>query len=50
MLSAFIEDEQILNQLTRIIEEENRHVRILQDFLKNKTSIIAKINDHSDIY
>ena len=38
MLSAFIEDEQILNRLTRIIEEENGHVRVLQDLLKNKTS------------
>ncbi len=36
MLSAFIEEEQTLNHLNRIIEEENRHVQILQDFLKNK--------------
>ena len=36
MLSAFIEDEQTLNQLNRIIEEENRHVRFLQDFLTDK--------------
>jgi rubrerythrin len=36
MLRAFIEDEQILNHLNRIIEEENRHIRLLQDFLKNK--------------
>jgi rubrerythrin len=35
MLSAFIEDEQILHQLNRIIEEENRHVRLLQDFVVN---------------
>jgi rubrerythrin len=36
MISAFIQDEQTLNRLSRIIEEENRHVRTLQDFLKNK--------------
>jgi rubrerythrin len=36
MLSAFIQDEPTLNRLSRIIEEENRHVRTLQDFLKNK--------------
>lgn len=36
MLSAFIEDERILNQINRIIEEENRHVRLLEDFLTNK--------------
>jgi rubrerythrin len=33
MLSAFIEDEKILNQLNRIIEEENRHARLLEDAL-----------------
>ena len=36
MLSAFIEDGQTLNQLNCIIEEENRHVRLLQESLKNK--------------
>ena len=36
MLSAFIEDEPTLNRLNWIIEEENRHVRLLEDFLKNK--------------
>lgn len=36
MLSAFIRDEPTLKGLARIIEEENRHVRLLQDFLKNK--------------
>jgi rubrerythrin len=36
MLSAFVEDEPTLIHLNRIIEEENRHVRLLQDFLKNK--------------
>jgi len=39
MLSAFIEDEKILNQLKQIIEEENRHVRFLEDFLYNKKSL-----------
>jgi rubrerythrin len=38
MLSTFIEDEQTLNYLNRIIEEENRHVRLLEDFLNNKIS------------
>jgi rubrerythrin len=33
MLSAFIEDEKTVNQLNRIIEEENRHVRLLKDAL-----------------
>ena len=36
MLSAFIEDEKILNQLTQIIEEEKRHVRLLEDYLENR--------------
>jgi rubrerythrin len=36
MLTAFIEDEQTLNQINRIVEEEKRHVRLLQDFLTNK--------------
>ena len=39
MLSAFIEDEQTLIKLNRIIEEENRHVRFLEDFLTNKQSL-----------
>jgi rubrerythrin len=33
MLSAFIEDEKALNQLNRIIEEETRHARLLEDAL-----------------
>lgn len=36
MLSAFIEDQKTLNHLNQIIEEENRHVRLLEDFLTNK--------------
>jgi rubrerythrin len=39
MLSAFIEDEPTLMHLNRIIEEENRHVRLLEDFLTNKQSL-----------
>ena len=39
MLSAFIEDEQTLNRINRIVEEENRHVRFLRDFLNNKQSL-----------
>lgn len=33
MLGAFIEDEKIIKQLERIIEEENRHVQILKERL-----------------
>jgi rubrerythrin len=36
MLGAFIEDQKTLNQLNQIIEEEKRHVRLLQDFLENR--------------
>jgi rubrerythrin len=36
MLSAFIEDEKTLTRLTQIIEEENRHVQVLEDFLDNR--------------
>lgn len=36
MLSAFIEDEKTLNQLNRIIEEETRHARLLEDALANR--------------
>ncbi len=36
MLSAFVEDEKVLEQLEQIIEEENRHVRFLQDLLEQK--------------
>jgi rubrerythrin len=39
MLSAFIEDEQTLNRINRIIEEEKRHTRLLHDFLTNKQSL-----------
>jgi rubrerythrin len=41
MLSAFIEDEQTINSLNRIIEEENRHVRLLEDFLNTKISPVV---------
>jgi hypothetical protein len=33
MISAFIEDEKTLSRLNYIIEEENRHVEVLEDFL-----------------
>jgi rubrerythrin len=36
MLSAFIEDEQTLSQLKKIIEEENRHVQVLKDFIEGR--------------
>ena len=34
MLQAFIQDEKILSQLNKIIEEENHHIRLLRDFLE----------------
>lgn len=36
MLGAFIEDETVLGQLDRILEEENRHVRTLEERLSPK--------------
>jgi rubrerythrin len=36
MLRAFIQDEKSLDQLDLIIEEENRHVRLLEDCLEKK--------------
>lgn len=39
MLSAFIEDEKTLNQLNRIIDEENRHVRLLEESLRRRDGL-----------
>jgi rubrerythrin len=39
MLSAFIEDEQTQNRIDLIIEEEKRHVQLLQDFQANKVTL-----------
>jgi len=39
MLSAFIDDEETLNQLDKIIEEEKRHVQLLEEFLEKKTAL-----------
>lgn len=39
MLSAFIEEEQTLNRINRIIDEEKRHVRFLQDFQAKKETL-----------
>jgi rubrerythrin len=36
MLSAFLEDEQTLNQLKKIIEEENRHIQMLKNFIEGR--------------
>ena len=36
MLSAFIDDEETLSQLDKIIEEEKRHVQLLEEFLEDK--------------
>ncbi len=37
MLQPFIQEEEALNQLTKIIAEENRHIDCLRDFLARKT-------------
>ena len=39
MLSAFIDDEETLRQLDKIIEEENRHVQVLEEFLEKKETL-----------
>ena len=39
MLSAFIQDEKSLDQLDLIIEEENRHVRLLEDCLEKRENL-----------
>ena len=39
MLSAFIEDEETLSQLDKIIEEEKRHVQLLEEFLEKKVAL-----------
>jgi rubrerythrin len=39
MLSAFIQDENILDQLDLIIEEENRHVRLLEGCLQKRENL-----------
>ena len=36
MLQPFIQEEEALNQLTKIIAEENRHIDCLRDFLAAK--------------
>ncbi|MBA4392831.1 MAG: rubrerythrin [Desulfobacca sp.] len=36
MLSAFLEDEKTLSRLNQIIEEENRHVEVLKEFLQKE--------------
>jgi len=39
MLSAFIDDEETLRQLDKIIEEENRHVQVLEEFLEKREAL-----------
>ena len=39
MLGAFIDDEEILSQLDKIIEEEKRHAQLLEEFLEKKTAL-----------
>jgi rubrerythrin len=41
MLEAFVEKEEILVTLKRIVDEENRHIERLQDFLGGKLTSIA---------
>jgi len=39
MLGEFIDDEKTGGQLGKIIEEENRHVRLLEEFLQKKKAL-----------
>jgi rubrerythrin len=39
MLRAFIDDEETLSQLDKIIEEEKRHVQLLEEFLEKKMTL-----------
>ena len=39
MLSTFIDDEETLRQLDKIIEEENRHVQVLEEFLEKREAL-----------
>jgi len=39
MLSAFIDDKETLSQLDKIIEEEKRHVQLLEEFLEKKMAL-----------
>jgi rubrerythrin len=39
MLSAFIDDEETLRQLDKIIDEENRHVQVLEEFLEKREAL-----------
>ena len=43
MLSAFIDDEETLSQLEKIIEEEKSHVQLLEEFLEKKKAL--PVND-----
>lgn len=36
MLSAFLEEEKVLEQIHKIIEEENHHVLVLEDLLQKR--------------
>jgi rubrerythrin len=44
MLSTFIDDEETLRQLDKIIEEENRHVQVLEEFLEKREALPASTN------
>jgi len=46
MLSAFIDDEETLSQLDKIIEEEKRHVQLLEEFLENKKCYDGSVQDN----
>jgi rubrerythrin len=41
MLSAFIEDDKALSRLNQIIEEESRHVEVLEEFLQKEKGEMA---------
>jgi rubrerythrin len=45
MLSAFIEDEKILNQLNRIIDEETHHALLLNESLRRREELPLNSSD-----
>ena len=41
MLESFIQDDGVRQELRRVIDEENRHIRKLKDFLVSKPEMIT---------
>ena len=48
MLSAFIDDEETVSQLEKIIEEEERHVQRLEEFLEKEVALPGNSLSSSD--